>query len=105
MALEQTQTVKGITINNAYLKIRNLATQATKPNRQVPNGPATLFTGTISLGVWANKTLADAGDANLISTISIQVADWTKIAVSGNVLASVYTYLKTLPAYSTAVTA
>lgn len=102
MALEQTVTVKGASINNAYLKLTrtNISSQP-NTNPKVPQ-PATIFTGTVQLGVFASKAMADANISNALDFINVTIPNFTTISVSANVVASLYTYLKTLPQFSSA---
>ncbi len=112
MAIQANTTVKGAVINNAYIKITRLNVQGTpKPGKpgsaavggQPPIAPtpaSTAWSGTVVVGIFANKALADASPSNAIDTQVVQIPNALSLPSGANVVASVYAYLLTLPQYA-----
>lgn len=98
MAIQANTTVKGAVINNAYIKITRLNISGNKPK----TGSGTAWSGSVVVGIFANKALADASAQNAIDVQVVQIPNALTLP-AGNVVASVYTYLLTLPAYAGAV--
>ena len=102
MAIQQTVSVKGASITNAYLKIIRSQVQAVKPTPKNPvsAGASTIWAGTVVLGVYADKAHADADINNALDSIVVQIPNVTTITQTTNVVAATYTYLLTLPQFA-----
>lgn len=124
MAIQNNTTVKGAVINNAYIKIQRLNLQAS-PKPAVAAKPATAailaangkpavaaqpptaaapagttWNGNVVVGIYANKALADAAQSNAIDSQVIQIVNALTLPTGANVVASIYTYLLTLPQFA-----
>ena len=89
MALQQTVTISGIELTDAYIKIRHIGGNKVKLS--------------ISVEVYASKTIADlcmTTNTGWLSATNYYITP--SLESSDNFLKQGYTYLKTLPEYEDA---